>query len=463
MPDDPQRPPAPFRADPTDLLLKRAERAEQGRARRESVRRSTHDEVVVADPRPDPLAILDGQNRTRIPELVPVRWGRMAQSPLAFLRGAALVMAHDLAAGPTTGLTVQACGDAHLMNFGAFATPERNEVFDLNDFDETLVGPWEWDVKRLLASGAVAVLERGGDDADAERLVGAAALAYCAHLDAYAQLPVLEMWYRQMSIERDVIPDLSARAQKHAGQLLSKMRKRTSAALMPKLTALTGEGRRIIDNPPLVTHEGVISSEHELAARFLDAYRESLSEERRVLLDRYELVDVARKVVGVGSVGTRCNIALMIAPDDEALFLQIKEASASALEVACAPYAGPAGRRVVVGQRLIQAASDTLLGWADSDTGSFYVRQLRDMKSSVDLSEVTLAGLGNYLTRCAQVLARAHARTGDAVAIDGYLGSGATFSDAVTRWALAYGHQTIADHAQLVSAIADGAIDAVDE
>lgn len=453
----------PFRAAPTDLHRSRAERAEQGRARRELVRRSSHDDVIVADSRPDPLAVLDGQNRTRIPELVPVRWGRMAQSPLAFLRGAALVMAHDLAAGPTTGLTVQACGDAHLMNFGAFATPERNEVFDLNDFDETLVGPWEWDLKRLLASGAVAVLERGGSDTDTERIVRTAARAYCTHLDTYAQLPVLDMWYRQISIERDVIPGLSGRGRRQTGQLLTKMRKRTSAALMPKLTELTDAGRRIIDNPPLITHDGVVSIEHERAERFLAAYRDSLSEERRVLLDRYELVDAARKVVGVGSVGTRCIIVLMMAPDDEALFLQIKEASASALEVACAPYEGPAGRRVVVGQRLIQAAGDTLLGWADGETSSFYVRQLRDMKYSVDLDAVTLDGLGNYLVRCAQILARSHARTGDAVAIDGYLGSGATFSDSVTRWAIAYGHQTVADHALLVAAIADGAVHAVEE
>jgi uncharacterized protein (DUF2252 family) len=453
-----------FNALPTELSQPRRDRVEAGRSRRVEAPRSAHRELRLADAR-DPLAILEAQNRARLADLVPVRWGRMAQSPFAFLRGAAAVMAADLAATPTTGLTVQTCGDAHLMNFGGFASLERREVFDLNDFDETLPGPWEWDVKRLAASATVAALDHGFDPSTARSIATDAIAAYCDKIAELSDSGVLETWYLQVELEREVLPRLTKAGRTMTRAAIDKMRSRHSVGLLPKLTALAGDTRRIVDHPPLITHTGLLENEADLVEEFFERYFESLSPARRLLLRRFRLVDIARKVVGVGSVGTRCYIALLMTGDDEPLFLQIKEAPPSILEPYCGTYGGPGGRRVVEGQQLIQTAGDALLGWASSDTPHFgnlhfYVRQLRDMKQSVNLAELQHLGFTTYLRLCGATLARAHARTGDGVAIAAYLGGGRRFTEAVGQWAADYAEVTTADHARLVEAIADGTIEA---
>lgn len=451
-----------FRADPTDVWTSVEERREIGRARRRTVPRSSHAELPTPPDRPDPVALLEEQHRTRLADLVPVRVGRMAQSPYAFLRGSAVVMSEDLSNTPTTGLTVQACGDAHVANFGGFATPERLDVFDLNDFDETLVGPWEWDVKRLAASAVVALSETDQpvtpDDA---RLVARAAVRqYRDAMARFATAPVLETWYRQLEIER-VIPHLSPAAQRVADEAIAKMRRRTALRQLPKLTELTGEGRRLVERPPLITSVGFTDDQRDEVRAFVTAYIASLPPERRTLLEHFQPVDVARKVVGVGSVGTRCFVVLLLTPEDEPLFLQVKEAPPSVLERHCGPFEGSGGERVVHGQRSIQAASDILLGWTSGFGHDFYVRQLRDRKYSFDLTGLSPVGMETYVRVCATTLARAHARTGDAAAISGYLGTGDVFPDAAAEWARRYADRTRADHAELVAAIADGRIEAL--
>lgn len=445
-----------FVADPTDLLSSRTDRQEDGRSRRSRAPRSAHAEHIAPADRPDPVALLAEQHTTRLPDLVPVRVARMAESPFAFLRGSAIVMASDLARTPTSGLTVQACGDAHLANFGGFASPERREVFDLNDFDETHVGPWEWDVKRLAASAAVAARDLGMGDDVARSGARTAVQAYRDAMRSAAEMAVLDLWYTQVEIERDLIPRLSGRARRSTEQALEKMRRRTSQQVLPKLTELTDAGPRIVENPPLVTHQGMTEIEASAAFGFVDAYLASLPEERRVLWKRFRTLDVARKVVGVGSVGTRCFVVLLMTPDGEPLFLQVKEAPPSVLERHCGSFDGPGGKRVVVGQRSTQATSDVFLGWAEMPGSDFYVRQLRDMKVSADFTRMRPEGLPVYMKICGSVLARAHARTGDPVAIAGYLGSGEVFVDAVTEWALAYADQTVADHARLLAAVDAG-------
>jgi uncharacterized protein (DUF2252 family) len=451
-----------FEAHPTDLTRPRHLRADEGRARRDAVPRSVHRELVTAPAR-DPLAILANQNRDRLADLVPVRWGRMAQSPFAFLRGAAAVMAADLAQTPTTGLSVQTCGDAHLMNFGGFATPERREVFDLNDFDETLPGPWEWDVKRLAASAVVAGLDHGFETDTARSFAEDAVVSYATTMAELAEMDVVDTWYLQFEIERVIMPRLPKSGRAMARRAIGKMQHRTAASLMPKLTSLTEGGRRIIDQPPLIMHTDVHEPENEAIEAFFNEYFESLSPARRLLLHRFELVDTARKVVGVGSVGTRCHIALLLTGDGEPLFLQIKQAPPSVLEEFCGGYQGPAGRRVVEGQQLTQAAGDPLLGWASATaeghgTIDFYVRQLRDMKYSVRLEDFEAPGWSEYLRLCGAALARAHCRTGDAAAIAGYVGGGTRIARAVAAWAVDYAAVTTADHALLLEAIEAGTI-----
>jgi len=456
-------PPMPaFEAHPTDLTRPRRIRTDEGRARRDAVPRSAHGELITAPAR-DPLAILAAQNRDRLADLVPVRWGRMAQSPFAFLRGAAAVMAADLAETPTTGLSVQTCGDAHLMNFGGFATPERREVFDLNDFDETLPGPWEWDIKRLAASAVVAGLDHGFDIDTARSFAEDAVRSYATTMAELAAMDVLDTWYLQFEIERVVMPRLPKAGQAMARRAIGKMHHRTAASLMPSLTSLTEGGRRIIDQPPLIVHTDVHEPENKAVEAFFNEYFESLTPARRLVFHRFELVDTARKVVGVGSVGTRCHIALLLTGDDEVLFLQIKQAPPSVLEEFCGSYQGPAGRRVVEGQQLTQAAGDPLLGWASAmaeghGTVDFYVRQLRDMKYSVRLEDFQAPGWSGYLDLCGAALARAHCRTGDAAAIAGYIGGGNRLAHAVATWAVAYAEVTIADHALLLEAIEAGTI-----
>ncbi|MFG2980846.1 DUF2252 domain-containing protein [Streptomyces sp. NPDC048258] len=436
-----------------------ADRARTGRAVRKQVGRASHGRWTPAADRADPLWVLRRQAADRVAELLPIRYGRMAVSPFTFLRGAAAVMAADLAAVPNTGLTVQLCGDAHLLNFGVFASPERALLFDLNDFDETLAGPFEWDVKRLAASVAVAARDRGHGDERAWRAARAAAAAYRRAMRQLAEQGELAVWYERID-PYAVLPLIRERKRRGRAEAnLERARGRTSLQALDKLTEMRGGRRRIIHDPPLLEPVG------KRATRAVDAifsqYRSTLPEERRLLLDRYRFVDAARKVVGVGSVGTRCFIVLLTGRDErDPLFLQIKEATRSVLEDHLpAEGAGHHGHRVVAGQRLMQATGDIFLGWTTGPEGRhFYCRQLRDMKGSALVETMGPAVLRQYAELCGIALARAHARSGDRVAIAGYLGNADTFDRAIADFALHYADQTVSDHAALTAAVADGDI-----
>src|SRR5436305_1377529 len=434
--------------------LPRAERLSAGRALRKQVSRSSHTDWK--PDRRDPIAILRQDDRGRLKELLPIRYGRMHASPLAFLRGAASVMAADLAPTPVTGLRVQACGDAHLLNFGGFDTPERRLVFDITDFDETLAAPWEWDVKRLAASVAVAGRYLKRPDRDCAAAARSTVAAYRETMARLARMTPLDVWYARLDLEtvRDPAGHPVLARHGHAG------RDHPAAKVFPK-TAVDGEGRtRIVDEPKKIyhSHTGVEAE----AEAFLALFRASLYPERQVLCDRFHRVDVAMKVVGVGSVGTRCAVALLLDDDGDPLFLQIKEARHSVL----APFAGESpyanqGERVVQGQRLMQSASDVFLGWSRDGKGrDYYCRQLRDGKVSVSVEGMSSPELTAYAGFCGRALARAHARSGDAARIAGYLGGNDRFDQAVGAFALAYADQTERDHAELVKAVKAGRVPA---
>ena len=438
-----------------------ADRAAQGRAARKRVPRSEHATWIPAADRPDPVAVLERQGRDRLPELLPIRYGRMGASPFAFLRGAAAVMAADLAAQPHTGLTVQLCGDAHLLNFGLYASPERTLLFDLNDFDETYPGPFEWDVKRLAASVAVAARENGHAETRVHHAALAAAGAYRTSMRRLAEQGELAVWYERMDAD-SLLPLVRAgRHRRRVESTLTRARRRTSLHALGKLTETVDGRRRIVRDPPLLEPAGA----PDMAAlrKIFSDYRSTLSEERRLLLDRYRFVDAARKVVGVGSVGTRCFIVLLTGRDaDDPLFLQIKEAGRSVLEehLPSGPYVHP-GHRVVAGQRLLQAASDIFLGWMTGPQGrAYYWRQLRDMKGSADVAGMTPDRLVQYARLCGTALARAHARSGDRIAVAAYLGGADTFERALADFALRYADRNAADHAALGAAVAAGVVTA---
>jgi uncharacterized protein (DUF2252 family) len=459
-PDQSAFPDAPVH-QPSALPL--TERLAAGRALRTRVPRSVHGDWKPPADRPDPAELLEASNRTRVPGLVPIRYGRMLQSPFAFLRGAAAVMAHDLAGTPTTGLRVQACGDCHLMNFGGFASPERTLLFDINDFDETLPAPWEWDLKRLATSVAVACRHLNGSAGDCREAVLAGVRSYRERLREYARMKVLDVWYARIPFKTLVHLSRTAAERKLWEQGARVARARTAVHVIPKLVATVREHRRIVDNPPCIYHPGQVEAfEAEMRALF-KRYRASLPDSVRFLFDRYRFVDAAVKVVGVGSVGTRCAVAYFEAGPDDPLLLQVKEAQQSVLE----PYAGKSafqnqGQRVVNGQRLMQSASDIFLGWSrDEERGfDFYVRQLRDMKGSVALEAMTPPDLADYAEYCGWALARAHAKSGDAARISGYLGKSDAFDRAVVGFATAYANQTERDHATLVAAVRSGRVHA---
>ncbi len=454
------------------------ERAARGRAARSEVRRGSHAGFEPLASRRDPIAILEEQAAERVAELVPVRYGRMAASPFAFYRGAAAVMAADLASTPRSGLTVQACGDAHLVNFGIYFSPERQLVFDINDFDETLPGPWEWDVKRLAASVVVAARANGLSRSDRASAVRATVSGYREAMAEFSTMPALEIWYARLdlaAIIRDLEPQIDARRRKLLRGIETKAQSRDNLQAFAKLTTTIDGQPRFVSMPPLIVPieelsdaQGVASLDAELRS-WLRGYRVTLPDDRRHLLEQYELQHVARKVVGVGSVGTRAWVALLRGRDaSDPLILQVKQAMPSVLE----PYVGRsaydnAGRRVVAGQRLMQAASDIFLGWhrskgLDGASRDFYVRQLRDGKGGFDPMLLAPEGLAIYGRTCGWTLARAHARSGDAVAISAYLGTGTSFDRAILAFAEAYADQNERDHAALVSAIAEGRVSAVD-
>jgi uncharacterized protein (DUF2252 family) len=453
-----------------------AERAAKGKLARAEVPRDSHAVFDPAPDRPDPIALLEGQATTRVPELVPVRYGRMMVSPFTYYRGAALPMASDLATTPVTGLAVQACGDAHLSNFGVFGSAERRLVFDVNDFDETLPGPWEWDVKRLAASLEVAARSNGFTGKQRRAIVAAAVASYRLAMRGFAGMTNLEVWYAHADLEQlraQLDPRLAARQRKAVDKGMAKARTRDSMQEVDKLTRLVDGRPRIISDPPLLVpvdqlapdeiHRADIEAQ---VAELLTKYRRTLETDRRVLLDQFEFCDLARKVVGVGSVGTRCWIALMLGRDGaDPLFLQVKEAEASVLSryVGASKQANQ-GQRVVAGQRLMQASSDIFLGWQhvpagfDGKARDFYVRQLRDWKFSLDIDTMVPRGMGLYGELCGWTLARAHARSGDRIAIAAYLGASDAFDQAITQFSAAYADQNERDHQALVDAVASGRI-----
>jgi uncharacterized protein (DUF2252 family) len=444
------------------------ERVARGRAARSEVPRSSHARFEPAAGR-DPVALLEQQAATRVPDLVPIRYGRMLASPFAFYRGAALIMATDLAASPVSGIRVQLCGDAHLSNFGLFGSPERRLVFDLNDFDETMPGPWEWDVKRLLASMAVAGRDRAFTRKQRAAILRETAAGYREAMREFAAMRNLDVFYAQFDAEAVLArfrDQATAGMRKRASEVIAKAYTSDSMKALSRLTADVDGEPRILSDPPLIELVGDLL-EPEAEAQFrasmsdlMRGYRSTLHPDRRQALESFRLVDFARKVVGVGSVGTRAFIALLLGRDNEdALFLQVKEAQPSVLHgLAGKSRYGNEGRRVVAGQRLMQASSDIFLGWQraigfDGVTRDFYVRQLKDWKGSFEIENAVPEGLGMYGRACGWTLARAHARSGDRIAIAAYLGGGDGFDRALSQFAEAYAEQNERDFETLLDAV----------
>ena len=452
------------------------ERAALGRGARKGSPRSRHGNWEPSSTRPDPVDLLEEQASTRVPELVPIRYGRMLVSPFAFFRGAAAIMAADLAATPDSGFRTQLCGDAHLSNFGIFGTPERRFVFDINDFDETLPGPWEWDVKRLGASLAVAARESGFRQKQRTVIVTSATRAYRTTMREFAAQSNLQVWYSHLEIEsvmRRLRRDFSARRLAYVEADVAKARTKDHMRATSKLTRVIEGERRFVSDPPLIVSieelvagEGWRAIEDEIRS-MVQMYRASLTRERRDLLDQYRLVHLARKVVGVGSVGTRAWIGLFLGRDDsDPLVLQIKEAQRSVLEryLPNSEFAN-SGERVVDGQRRMQAAGGPFLGWTHVERGldgqarDYYVRQLWDWKGSATIESMSPEGMAEYGRLCGWTLARAHARSGDRIAIAAYLGSGDAFDTAITAFAEAYADQNERDYAALGEAVRSGRIE----
>ena len=445
---------------PTVDALSKSDRRKQGKALRDKCPRAAQGEWKSRSKSKDIIALLEESDKDRIPGLIPVKYQRMAVSPFTFYRGAAIVQARDLVNARVSGITVQACGDCHLMNFGGFASPERALVFDINDFDETFPGAWEWDLKRLGASLVLAARDRGFHKAAADGAVRAAAASYRERMAEFAQMKVLDAWYAQITAESLIEhfrkdPDMLARLSKKRKKALSQ----NSEAVVPKLTAMVDGRRKIMDIPPVIFHyqKKVANLEKARQSNF-ELYQKSLPADRLQLFERYRHQDSAIKVVGVGSVGTRCYLSLFLADDDDPLFLQTKEARRSVLE-------SPRGKsryehqgfRVVTGQRLMQSASDIFLGWFRTDEGhDYYVRQFRDMKVSAEVETFLPGTLVAYAEMCGWAVARAHAKAGDAAAISGYLGTSGEFDDALVQYSKAYADQAEIDYATFQTAIRSG-------
>ncbi len=457
------------------------ERIARGKAARREAPRSSHGRWEPAQDRPDPIALLQEQGESRVPELVPIRYGRMLVSPFTFYRGAASIMAADLASTPRSGVTVQLCGDAHMSNFGLFGSPERRMLFDINDFDETLPGPWEWDVKRLAASFEVGGRDRGFDPADRRVIVMAGVREYRKRMAQAAQIGTLDAWYDHLEVGQllDQVRAevrrgrLSQKEARTAERLAAKAQTRDSVRVFARRSREMDGERRIVPDPPLIVPiEDLVvpGTEWEradaLIKKLLQSYRRTLAHDHHPL-EEFRYVHTARKVVGVGSVGTRCYILLMLGRDDnDPLFLQVKEAQASVLE----RFAGKSlyahhGERVVAGQRLMQAASDVFLGWQrirgfDGQTRDYYVRQLHDWKGGADVDNMRVQGATVYSRICGATLARAHARWGDRIAIASYLGRGEAFDQAIVDFSVRYADQNERDYATFVEAVSSGRLTA---
>jgi uncharacterized protein (DUF2252 family) len=447
-----------------------SERAAAGKAARSEAPRSGHADWQPGEDR-DPLALLSAQDETRVPELVPIRWGRMLRSPFAFYRGGAAAMAADLAGSPTAGLEVQLCGDAHLSNFGVFSAPDRRLVFDCNDFDETAPGPFEWDVKRLAASVVVAGRERGLSRRERRKAVLGSVSSYRGSMRRFAEMRDIDVWYARIDLESRLAEFSAHLDTKHLQRIergVAKAKSKDSLKALRKLTEATEDGLRIASDPPLITPLEELFDDPEAQAQLeslLTEYRVSLSGAHGHIASAYRYVHAARKVVGVGSVGTRAWIVLLAGRDaDDPLFLQAKEAQASVLE----PYAERSrfdhhGRRVVEGQRLMQAAGDIFLGWVTADgpdgvARDFYVRQLWDGKGSADIEQMSARELTVYASLCGETLARAHARSGDRIAIASYLGGGSVFDEAIADFAEVYGDRNERDFEAAEAAASKGEI-----
>jgi uncharacterized protein (DUF2252 family) len=455
--------------EPPHLLVTKKQSVEQriaaGKALRKKFPRAKLGDYKPAPDRADPVAVLEEQEKTRVPDLVPIRYARMLSSPFAFLRGAAAIMAADLAASaPTCGIPVQACGDMHIANFGVFASAERNLIFGINDFDETLPGPWEWDLKRLVASIVTNGRFLGADANLCKKSVRAAVSAYRNHMKEYAYEGYLELWYKTIS-EEDVLNTLTLAERKRLLKIISKVRHRTRLQVLGKITEPAGDQFRLRVNPPFIVRVAETESGKPVAEAMqilLESYLLTLPDDRKKFLQHYQIADVVRKVVGVGSVGTRCWIIFLTGNNPEdALFLQVKEAQPSVLE----PYVGQSdypnpGQRVVIGQRLIQGAPDIFLGWGEVEGIHFYVRQLRDMKGGVefDPGKVKHENFSEYSGLCGWALALAHAKSGDAAMIAGYTGSSQELDDAMVRFGFAYADQTEKDFKALAAAAKRGRI-----
>jgi uncharacterized protein (DUF2252 family) len=437
----------------------KVERRKQGKALRDMCPRTAQAEWKPRSKSQDIIKLLEESDADRIPGLIPVKYQRMSVSPFTFFRGTAIIQARDLANSRVSGITVQACGDCHLANFGGFASPERVLVFDINDFDETFPGPWEWDVKRLVASLILAARDRSFSKSTADEVVRAAAASYRERMSEFAEMKVLDTWYAQVTFDaiqkhfrKDA--DLSARlARKH-----KKALSQTSEAVVPKLTEVVNGLRQIADNPPVIYHFHEFSKNFEKQhANFIKEYKKSLHADRRHLYERYHYQDSAIKVVGVGSVGTRCYLSLLLADEDDPLFLQVKEARRSVLE---SPHGksryAHQGYRVVAGQRVMQAASDIFLGWARTKEHDYYLRQFRDMKVSAEVETFRPSTLVGYASLCGWTLARAHAKAGDAAMIAGYLGSSNQFDNALAKYSEAYADQAERDFKTFQAAIRSG-------
>ncbi len=454
-----------------------AERVARGKAARAEVPRSSHAAFEPKARRVDPVKLLERQAKTRVPELVPIRYGRMLVSAFTFYRGAAMIMASDLEATPRSGLLVQCCGDAHLSNFGVFASPERQLVFDVNDFDETLPGPWEWDVKRLAVSMLIAARDNGFPVKDQDQIVLDTVEEYRTAMASFAAMNNLDVWYAHLDVEttlKELGPQLKPKMVKRGEKTLAKARTKDSMSAFSKLTHVVDGEVRIIAEPPLIVPIDDLAQGRERDEMFdelhelLRDYRATLEHDRRLLLEEFRMVDIARKVVGVGSVGTRAWIALMLGRDgQDPLFLQLKEAEASVLESFLPPseFANH-GERVVAGQRLMQASSDIFLGWLHVESGidgqerDFYARQLKDWKGSAEIEQMVPKGLAAYGRLCGWTLARAHARSGDRIAIAAYLGKGPSFDRALVEFSHAYAEQNERDYQALAAAVKSGAITA---
>jgi uncharacterized protein (DUF2252 family) len=467
-----------YQLDMAPRGLTEAERAARGTEARAEVPRESHAGFDPPADRPDPIALLEEQAKSRVPELVPVRWGRMMVSPFTYYRGAALPMASDLAMTPRSGLAVQACGDAHLSNFGLFGSAERRLVFDVNDFDETLPGPWEWDVKRLAASLEVAARGNGFTSKKRSKIVLAAVSSYREAMRSFSGMTNLDVWYARADIDEvraQFADQLKARQRKEVDEGLAKARTKDSMQAVEKLTHLVDGQPKIISDPPLIEPIDELTigrpDRADLETQIsglIGKYQRTLETDRRYLLDQFQFADLARKVVGVGSVGTRCWIVLMLGrAESDPLFLQVKEAEESVLSrfVGASKFANQ-GQRVVAGQRLMQATSDIFLGWNRTPAGldgkarDFYVRQLRDWKFSIDIETMAPRDMRQYGAMCGWTLARAHARSGDRIAIATYLGASDVFDQAISEFARAYADQNERDFQALVAAVKSGRITA---